>query len=157
MWRSIPLSELRVLTAHKSIPPPRPSRHANGTASRLDNDLSFFGQGLKAGCRGILQIDCEIRADLEATKIIVDRNGRVTGTVTADRVTVRGRVSGTIHADTVILEASSEVHGDIRHRSLAIDEGARFVGRSSPAPVAAVAAMTIGEIPTEQHAPAGIG
>jgi cytoskeletal protein CcmA (bactofilin family) len=151
------LSELRALTAYKSVLPPRARQRANGSASMLDNELSFFGQGLKVACDGILQIDCAIEADLQATEIIVDCKGRVTGTVTAGRVIIRGHVSGAIRATTVILEASSEVHGDIHHRSLAIEEGARFAGQSYPAPVAAITDAIVDEMPTGLHVASGIG
>ena len=41
-----------------------------------------------------------------------------------------GRVHGTIHANRVKLNGSAIVEGDIFHRSLSIDENARFEGSS---------------------------
>jgi cytoskeletal protein CcmA (bactofilin family) len=117
------------------------------------NDLKFFGDGLKMLCQGILQIDCDVRADVEAAEVIVDRKGRVTGTIVADRVIVRGGVSGIIRANRVTIEAPAVVHGDIHHTALAIDEGARFLGRSYPANNRA----TVEGTGTEQHTTSGIG
>jgi cytoskeletal protein CcmA (bactofilin family) len=62
-------------------------------------------------------------------EIIIGEQGKVTGTVSAERVIVRGRTSGVIRAMTVALQASARVEGDIHHMSLAIEEGAEFDGR----------------------------
>jgi cytoskeletal protein CcmA (bactofilin family) len=43
---------------------------------------------------------------------------------------IGGRVKGTIHANRVKLNGSAIVEGDIFHRSLSIDENARFEGSS---------------------------
>jgi cytoskeletal protein CcmA (bactofilin family) len=62
-------------------------------------------------------------------EIIIGEQGKVTGTVAAERVIVCGRTSGVIRAMTVALRASARVEGDIHHMSLAIEEGAEFDGR----------------------------
>jgi cytoskeletal protein CcmA (bactofilin family) len=121
------------------------------------DDLRVFGDGLKVISQGSLQVDCEIEADLEAAEVTIDRNGRVTGKVTADRVIVRGGVFGVIHANRVSLEPSAEVHGDIYHTALAIDEGARFLGRSCPAPDGAIADAPVEATGSAHHTTAGIG
>ena len=54
----------------------------------------------------------------------------IVGSIVADRVVVSGRVEGTIFGDTVVLGPTARVHGDISSRSLAIEEGALFDGRS---------------------------
>jgi cytoskeletal protein CcmA (bactofilin family) len=43
---------------------------------------------------------------------------------------IGGRVHGTIHANRVKLNGRAIVEGDIFHRSLSIDENARFEGKS---------------------------
>ena len=48
----------------------------------------------------------------------------------AKELTIAGRVKGTIHAAKVKLQSSAVVEGDIFHRSLAIEENARFEGMS---------------------------
>jgi cytoskeletal protein CcmA (bactofilin family) len=138
MWKRIPWSELQALTAHRSVPPPPTRQRPRDAPSLIGNDLRFAGQGLKVICRGFLQIDCEIEADVEAAEVTVDRQGKVTGTVTAKNVIIRGQVSGAIRANTVTLETSSEVRGDIHHVLLAVHEGARFQGRSYPEPDGAI-------------------
>ena len=52
------------------------------------------------------------------------------GTIAADRVVVDGNVEGPIQGGEVILKSQSHVVGDIHSRSLAIENGAHFDGRS---------------------------
>ncbi len=97
--------------------------------SVIGNDLKITGQGLKIISRGVLQVDGDLESDVVGAEIIVGEQGRVTGTIAAERVIVRGTTSGAIRAKTVALQASSNVEGDIHHMSLTIEEGAMFEGR----------------------------
>jgi cytoskeletal protein CcmA (bactofilin family) len=97
--------------------------------SVIGNDLKITGQGLKIISRGVLQVDGDLESDVAGAEIIVGEQGRVTGTIAAERVIVRGTTSGAIKAKTVALQASSRVEGDIHHMSLTIEEGAMFEGR----------------------------
>jgi len=96
--------------------------------SVISNDLKIIGQGLKIISRGTLQVDGEVEGDVAGAEIIIGEQGKVTGTVAAERVIVHGRTSGVIRAMTVALRASARVEGDIHHMSLAIEEGAEFDG-----------------------------
>ena len=107
-------------------PRQRPSEVA--TKSVIGNDLKIIGQGLKIISRGTLQVDGEVEGDVAGAEIIIGEQGKVTGTVAAERVIVHGRTSGVIRAMTVALRASARVEGDIHHMSLAIEEGAEFDG-----------------------------
>lgn len=101
----------------------------SGGKSVISNDLKILGQGLRIITRGTLQVDGEVEGDVRGTEIIIGDQGKVTGTVAAERVIVRGRVSGVIRGMTVALQASAKVEGDIHHMSLAIEQGAEFDGR----------------------------
>lgn len=100
-----------------------------GPKSVIGNDLKIIGQGLKIISQGTLQVDGEIEGDVRGSEVIIGEQGRVTGTVAAERVIVRGRISGVIRGVTVALQSSSRVEGDIHHMSLAIEQGAEFDGR----------------------------
>jgi len=113
-------------------PPLQPQLHRSESSepgkSVISNDLKIIGQGLKIISRGTLQVDGEVEGDVAGAEIIIGELGKVTGTVSAERVIVRGRTSGVIRAMTVALQASARVEGDIHHMSLAIEEGAEFDG-----------------------------
>jgi cytoskeletal protein CcmA (bactofilin family) len=101
----------------------------DGGKSVISNDLKIIGQGLKIISRGTLQVDGEVEGDVAGAELIIGDQGKVTGTVAAERVIVRGRISGVIRAMTVALQASARVEGDIHHMSLSIEQGAEFDGR----------------------------
>ena len=106
----------------------RPSSREAGK-SVIGNDLRIIGQSLRIISRGTLQVDGEVEGDVGGAEIIIGEEGRVTGTVAAERVIVRGRISGVIRAMTVALQPSARVEGDIHHMSLVIEQGAEFDGR----------------------------
>jgi cytoskeletal protein CcmA (bactofilin family) len=108
--------------------PDRP-RSAEPGKSVISNDLRIIGQSLRIISRGTLQVDGEVEGDVGGVEIIIGEEGRVTGTIAAERVIVRGRISGVIRAMTVALQASAHVEGDIHHMSLSIEQGAEFDGR----------------------------
>ena len=97
--------------------------------SVIGNDLRITGQGLKIISRGILQVDGDLESDVAGAEVIVGEQGKVTGTIAAERVIVRGRTSGAIRAMSVALQSSARVESDIHHMSLTIEQGAEFDGR----------------------------
>jgi cytoskeletal protein CcmA (bactofilin family) len=115
---------------------PVPQQHRTGPTdsgdkSIIGNDLKIIGQGgLRIISRGILQIDGEIEGDVQAAEVIIGAQGKVTGLVAGQQVTVSGKVSGAICAKTVTLQSTSEVEGDVHHMAFAIEQGAVFEGRS---------------------------
>ena len=67
--------------------------------SVISNDLKIIGQGLKIISRGTLQVDGEVEGDVAGAEVIIGEQGKVTGTVAAERVIVRGRTSGVIRGN----------------------------------------------------------
>ena len=57
-------------------------------------------------------------------------HAKVEGDIVAEELTISGQVKGTIHANRVKLNSTAVVEGDIFHRSLSIEENARFEGLS---------------------------
>ena len=112
---------------------PPPQRRASatevGAKSVIGNDLKIVGSGLRIISQGTLQVDGEIEGDVGGAEVIIGEEGRVTGTVAAERVIVRGRIAGIVRGVTVTLQSTAQVEGDIHHVSLAIEQGAEFDGR----------------------------
>jgi len=110
-----------------------PPRQRSGEAlpkSVIGNDLKIIGQGLKIISQGTLQVDGDIEGDVEGAEVIVGEQGKVAGTVLAERVIVRGTVFGVIRGVSITLQSSCHVEADIHHMSLAIEQGAHFHGHS---------------------------
>jgi cytoskeletal protein CcmA (bactofilin family) len=98
--------------------------------SVIGSDLLIEGQAITIRCKGLLRVNGNIQANVHSKELTVGKTGEVTGTIAADTVHVHGRVSGAIHGTTVILHATADVEGDIHSRTLGIEQGAGFDGRS---------------------------
>jgi cytoskeletal protein CcmA (bactofilin family) len=61
---------------------------------------------------------------------LINEGAKAEGDIVAEELTISGQVKGTIHANRVELNSTAVVEGDIFHRSLSIEENARFEGSS---------------------------
>jgi cytoskeletal protein CcmA (bactofilin family) len=95
--------------------------------SSISSDITIVG---KITGKGTLKISGRIEGELHASIVVINDGAQVEGDIVAEEVTIGGRVRGTIHADRVKLNRSAIVEGDIFHRSLSIEENARFEGSS---------------------------
>jgi cytoskeletal protein CcmA (bactofilin family) len=141
-----PGPELRVVETLGSGPPPPPPQlgqvvpasvrigdeaaAAGLHHSVIGADLAIEGQSITIRCKGALEINGSIQAELHSKSLVVGQSGRVEGAVWADTIDVRGKVCGTIKGSRVILHPSAEVEGDIHASSLSVSDGATFEGRS---------------------------
>src|SRR5262245_65710626 len=84
--------------AGPSTPPPLHHRPASSEVGKsvISNDLKIIGQGLKIITRGTLQVDGEVAGDVTGVEIIIGEQGKLTGTIAAERAIVRGTTSGVI-------------------------------------------------------------
>ncbi|KAB2920574.1 MAG: polymer-forming cytoskeletal protein [Hyphomicrobiaceae bacterium] len=98
-----------------------------GTPSVIGSDLTITGN---LESKGEIQIEGEIQGDIHAARVIVGERARITGSLLADDIIVRGNVAGSIRGNNVTLQSNSHVEGDVFHKSLAIEQGAFFEGKS---------------------------
>jgi cytoskeletal protein CcmA (bactofilin family) len=118
----------------------RTSDHKSQETKRPSNGKSAVPSILSAGARmvGNLRTDGDVHIDgyhegeIHAKTIQVSRDGVVAGAITADTVQIDGQVDGAIAARTVTLGKSSRVAGDVHHETLAIEPGARLLGKCVP-------------------------
>lgn len=97
--------------------------------SVIGTDLTILGEKITIISQNKLQIDGDVRGDINGKEVVIGEDGSVIGTVCAEAIEVRGGVRGAIKAKSVILHPTAEVDGDIFHQTLAISEGAQFDGR----------------------------
>jgi len=72
------------------------------------------------------KIDGEITSD--KGKITIGENANVKGDVKAGEVTLYGKVEGTIESDRCELKDKSKLNGDIKTKTLNMEEGASLTG-----------------------------
>ena len=127
-----------------------------------------------AATRNVLSTDVEIKGTVKFTNdLVVDgkiegeinsdgnltvgENARIKAEIKTATVVVYGKVHGNINAtDRVELKSSAEVVGDIKAKTLSIEAGAIFVGKSTvgtPANAPAAAAQPSGKAAASPDAP----
>ena len=92
-------------------------------ASSISSGLSIVGKIIG---RGALTIFGHVDGELRASTVVIAEGGVMVGDVVAEELTINGHVKGTIHANRVKLAGTAVVDGDIFHRTLAIEQNARF-------------------------------
>jgi len=141
--------------APETLTQPVTSKPQSSVVARDKGGPSVVGMDLTVNgnltSNGEVHIEGEVQGDVRCASLIVGDNARVTGGVVAEDVVVRGNLMGTIRGMRVTLQSSSHVEGDIFHKSLAIEQGAFFEGKSRRAedPTAvAVDSTSTGTTPT---------
>ena len=128
-------------TGRAGMPPPRPAggppampgarpgpaARGNNAASVIGTDLTITGN---LESKGEVQIEGEVQGDVHAQRIVIGEQARITGALIAEEVVVRGNVQGSIRGNSVTFQASSRIEGDVFHKTLAIEQGAFFEGKS---------------------------
>jgi cytoskeletal protein CcmA (bactofilin family) len=104
-------------------------------AGRVSADqISTIGRSMtvvgKIVDEGKVNVFGQIEGELRALTVLIEEGAKVEGDLVAEELTIGGTVKGTIHANRVRLNSTAVVEGDIFHRSLSIEENARFEGLS---------------------------
>src|SRR5215831_1522978 len=95
--------------------------------SSISSGLSIIGKIIG---HGALTIFGQVKGELRASTVMIAEGAQMEGDVVAEELTIGGHVKGALHADRVKLNSTAVVEGDIFHRTLAIEENARFEGMS---------------------------
>ena len=115
-------------------PAPVQSFHSAAATSDSGKGVSSISAGMtvvgKIAGAGAVKILGRVEGELHASTVLIADGAEVEGNVVAEELTVGGRVKGTIRANRVRLNSTAIVEGDIFHRSLAIEENAKFEGTS---------------------------
>ena len=102
--------------------------------SLRQSEATVIAKGLKISgivtVEGSVELNGSVEGEIHCNSLVVSRDARVVGTIQAERVTVDGTVEGPIQGGQVTLKSNARVVGDIHHRSLSIENGAFFDGRS---------------------------
>jgi cytoskeletal protein CcmA (bactofilin family) len=101
--------------------------NATDATSSISSGMTVIG---KVNCDGTIKIFGRIKGELHGSTVVIADGAQMEGDIVAEDLTVGGRVKGTIHAKRVKLIGTADVEGDIYHRSLSIEENARFEGSS---------------------------
>ncbi len=103
---------------------------AAGTRNVLSSDVEIKGT---VKFQHDLIVDGKIEGDIQSTgNLTIGENARIKAEVKTGSVIVYGKVHGNLTAvERVELKSSAEVVGDIKAKTLMIEAGAIFVGKST--------------------------
>ena len=110
-----------------AAPAPAAASDSGYGVSSISAGMTVIG---KIAGSGAVKILGRVEGELHASTVLIADGAEVEGNVVAEELTVGGRVKGTIRANRVRLNSTAIVEGDVFHRSLAIEENARFEGTS---------------------------
>ena len=87
----------------------------------------------KITTNGNIRVDGELLGDITSqNNVIVGESGQVNGQINADLITIGGKVAGTVRAkEKLVLDAKGNLKGDIFTKTLVIEAGAIFEGKST--------------------------
>jgi cytoskeletal protein CcmA (bactofilin family) len=111
----------------QKIPRSAVASSAAPEVSSISSGLSIVGKIIG---HGALTIFGQVEGEVRASTVVIAEGARMEGDVVAEELTIGGHVKGSIHANRVKLNSTAVVEGDIFHRTLAIEENARFEGIS---------------------------
>ena len=131
---SAPLPEVRqpepVSQAYANPAPAAARPSASATRNVLSSDVEIKGT---VKFTNDLVVDGKIEGEISSDgNLTVGENARLKAEIKTATVVVYGKVHGNINAtDRVELKSSAEVVGDIKAKTLCIEAGAIFVGKST--------------------------
>jgi len=103
------------------------SSTSSNSASVIGADLSVTGS---LTSKGEVQVEGEVQGDIHAKRLVIGEHATIIGGLIAEEVVVRGKVQGSVRGNNVVFQSSSHVEGDVFHKSLTIEQGAFFEGKS---------------------------
>ena len=107
--------------------PSAPAQPGTDSPSLIGEDLTITGNIIS---KGEIQVDGRVQGDIQCASLIVGEDAQITGSIVADDIVVRGRILGTIRGQRLSLQNTCHVEADISHKSLVIEQGAFFEGKS---------------------------
>ena len=97
-----------------------------GVIPSIISQSSEFKGNIKTS--GEIQIDGFVNGDVKAKQIVVGKNGKVRGNITASFLRICGKVEGEIRAETMEIVSSASVKGNVFKKDISIERGAKVIG-----------------------------
>ena len=73
---------------------------------------------------GIISISGNVKGDVNASEIVIDREGAVNGSIFAEHLIIIGKFEGEVSANKITVASTASVKGNLSYKRVAIDDGA---------------------------------
>ncbi len=97
--------------------------------SIIGNEVTITGNVVS---KSDVLLEGRVEGDIHCGSLHVGDKASLIGDVVAQEVMLHGSMKGDICCHDVLLKAGAQFDGDIICKSLAVEEGAEFLGRSLP-------------------------
>lgn len=94
--------------------------------SRLSQDLQITGN-LKSS--GVIEVLGTVTGDIEAGRLVIGTDGKVTGKVRAEAVEVMGSLDGSAACVSFTLRSTAVATAQVTYETVVIENGARIEGK----------------------------
>ena len=73
---------------------------------------------------GVISISGYVKGDVNASEIVIDREGAVNGSIFAEHLIIIGKFEGEVSANKITVASTASVKGNLSYKRVAIDDGA---------------------------------
>ncbi len=77
---------------------------------------------------GTLIVEGTLESQVKGAELIIQKNGKISGSLNVRTLNCHGKIEGDIEADNVVIHSSAEVSGEIKATVLEIEPGATING-----------------------------
>ncbi len=110
----------KVRSDQRATPPNDATPSIIAAGVKLTGDISATGE---------IHLDGQIIGNLTCTGLTMGEGSRVEGSIQTTTAVIRGAIDGKLSADDVRIEKTAELDGDVYHKTLSVEAGARITGR----------------------------
>ncbi len=71
-----------------------------------------------------ISISGYVKGELNASEIVIEKDGAVEGTIFAEHLIIIGKLQGEVSANKITIASTGSVKGDLSYSRVAIDDGA---------------------------------
>ena len=73
---------------------------------------------------GTISVSGYVKGELNASEVVIDREGAVNGSIFAEHLIIIGKFEGEVSANKVTVASTASVKGNLSYKRVAIDDGA---------------------------------
>ena len=73
---------------------------------------------------GTISVSGYVKGELNASEVVIDREGAVNGSIFAEHLIIIGKFEGEVSANKITVASTASVKGNLSYKRVAIDDGA---------------------------------
>ena len=77
-------------------------------------------------CNGIMRVVGKLEGTINCSELIVEKNAKIIGAISAASVSIDGDVTGTIKTEAIEISSNASFSGEVYYARIAIDSGANL-------------------------------